>query len=210
MGSRVYVIGAGGHAKVVISTLWEAGYAVKGALDDDAAKWGKKILHVPISGPIAAFQQQLQGQPAIMAIGDNLHRKQLLMELTAVSWISVIHPRAYVHPSVELGEGTVIFAGAVVQPEVVIGKHVIINTSASVDHDCNLGDFVHVCPGSRLGGGVTLAEGVLLGTGGVVIPDRKVGAWATIGAGSVVLKDIPAHATGVGVPARIIKTDASV
>ncbi len=38
-----------------------------------------------------------------------------------------------------------------------------------------------------------------------VIPQRTVGAWSVIGAGSVGTKDNPAYATAVGVPARVIR-----
>jgi acetyltransferase-like isoleucine patch superfamily enzyme len=85
--------------------------------------------------------------------------------------------------------------------------HCIVNTVASVDHDCVLGDFVHVAPGARLCGGVTVAAGAFIGAGAVVVPGRRIGADAIIAAGAVVLTDVPDGSVAAGNPARLVKTD---
>jgi acetyltransferase-like isoleucine patch superfamily enzyme len=103
---------------------------------------------------------------------------------------------------VEIGEGTVIFAGVILQPRTRIGSHVIVNTAASVDHDGLLEDFVHVAPGARLSGQVTIREGALMGVGSAAIPGTTVGAWAVVGAGGAVVADVAPGATALGVPAR--------
>jgi acetyltransferase-like isoleucine patch superfamily enzyme len=56
----------------------------------------------------------------------------------------------------------------------------------------------------RTGGEVTVGEGTFVGIGATVIPGRALGDWSTVGAGSLVSKDIPAGVTAVGVPARVI------
>ena len=202
---NIVVLGAGGHAKVVIATVSAAGGKVMAVYDDDEAWWGRKILGVPIEGPISS--EQIGSTPAIIAIGRNRARQSIAERLHA-QWISVCHPDTTVHSSVSLGHGTVIFAGAVVQPDTTIGAHSIINTAASLDHDCIIGDFVHVGPGAHLCGGVTVDEGVLLGVGAKVAPNVKVGAWSTAGAGAVCVLDVPGNTTVVGVPARPIEADA--
>jgi acetyltransferase EpsM len=79
---------------------------------------------------------------------------------------------------------------------------VIINSSAVVEHECRIGDFAHVSSASALAGNVTVGEGAFLGVGARVLPGRRVGAWATVGAGAVVVDDVPDGLTVVGVPAR--------
>jgi acetyltransferase EpsM len=54
-------------------------------------------------------------------------------------------------------------------------------------------------------GTVKVGEGTLIGARAIVIPGKKIGKWVTIGAGSVVVKDIPDYAVAVGNPARVIK-----
>ena len=201
MSDGIYIIGAGGHAKVVISTLLAAGKKVAVVFDDDPSIWDLRILDVPVQGPIAVLNN-LPQKRAIMAIGNNEVRKRIVRQMLQVEWVSVIHPRAYVHASVVIGPGSVVFAGAIVQPTVVIGAHVIVNTSASVDHDCFLEDYVHVCPGSHLAGGVIIKTGVMMGIGAVAIQEVEIGEGTIVGAGAVVIHNVPSHITVAGVPAR--------
>lgn len=197
----VVVLGAGGHAKVVVSTLRAAGYRVTGLFDDDSAKWGTKVAGVGVLGPL----MDAVGQ-GVIGIGQNCMRRRIAESSRHMVWVTVVHPSAYVDPTARLGAGTVIFAGAVVQPDIVIGNHAIVNTGATVDHDCDIGDFVHVAPGCHLAGGVIAEEGVFAGLGSAVIPGIRLGAWSTLGAGSVVTRDVLPGATVVGVPARVLKS----
>ena len=197
--SDVVVNGAGGHAKVVIATIRAAGGDVAQVLDDDAERWGQRILGVVIDGPVS--EGAVANRAAVIAVGSNRARQALAGRLRA-SWITVCHPSAIVHPSASLGPGTVVFAGVVVQPDSRIGAHAILNTASSVDHDCTLGNFVHLGPGTRLCGGVRIREGALLGVGAKVAPNVGVGAWSTVGAGAVCVSDVPSDTTVVGVPAR--------
>ena len=198
--SEVVVIGAGGHAKVVISTLHAAGHTVVAAYADDAAQWGGEILGVPVRGPVAAAGEAGL-ESGVIAIGCNATRKKIA-GLVNLHWLTVVHPTAWVAPGAQLGEGTVVFAGAIIQPGCVIGRQVIINTGAAIDHDCVIGDFAHIAPGVHLAGNVRIGEGAFLGIGCTAIPARKIGAWTTIGAGAVVVRDLVDDVVAYGVPAR--------
>jgi sugar O-acyltransferase (sialic acid O-acetyltransferase NeuD family) len=194
------VIGAGGHAKVVMAALRDAGYSIAAILDDDPDKWGKDYFGAPVVGG----SERLKEMPydAVIAVGDNNARREISERCPGCRWLTAVHPAAYVHDSVRLGRGSVIMAGCVIQPDSRIGGHVIVNTGASVDHDCEIGDFVHIAPGARLAGGVSVGEGALIGINSVVLPGKRIGAWAVVGAGSVVIDDVPPYATVAGVPAR--------
>ncbi|MEI6442546.1 MAG: acetyltransferase [Nostocales cyanobacterium ELA583] len=199
---RVVIIGAGGHAKVVASTLIAAGGQVVAFYDDDLQKRGTYIFGIPVVGPVSELASE-NFSHAIIGIGKNEVRKRLVEELD-LDWISVVHPCAWVHPEVLLGVGTVVCAGAIVQPYSKIGSHVIINTKASLDHDCCVGDYVHIAF-SYLAGGVKVDEGAFLAVGSIVFPGVEIGAWATLGAGSIAMKDVISRSTVIGVPARLIK-----
>ncbi|MDK2897770.1 MAG: hypothetical protein PWP04_1890 [Candidatus Atribacteria bacterium] len=198
---KLYVFGAGGHAKVVVSTLLAAGLSIDGLFDDDPQKQGFCVLGAKVIGTIEDAKKRGPAQ-GVLAIGNNQARRLLAQEFPEWEWLSVVHPKAYVHPSVALGPGTVVFAGTVVQPDTHIGAHVIINTGATVDHDCQIGDFVHLAPGVHLAGQVMIEEGAFIGIGSAVIPKVKVGAWTIVGAGAAVVENLPPYVTAVGVPAK--------
>jgi sugar O-acyltransferase (sialic acid O-acetyltransferase NeuD family) len=197
---RVVVVGSGGHAKVVIATARAAGLEIAAVADDDPARWGQRVLGIEITGPSPPVLDDPE-QLAVLAIGGNRARRDRARGARC-RFATVVHPGAIVDVSVRLGAGTVVFAGAVLQPDTVLGAHVIVNTCASIDHDCVVGDFVHVAPGARLAGGVALDEGALLGIGAVAIPNLRVGAWTTVGAGAAVVCDLPANIVATGIPAR--------
>lgn len=201
----IAVIGAGGHARVVIGTLQAAGLSAGAVFDDDPSTWDTKILGVPVLGAVGRLIEEGYRR-AVIAIGDNAARRRLSTQLRDIEWVTVVHPHTWIHPSVPIGEGTVVFAGAVIQPEARIGRHVIINTGATVDHECIIHDYAHVAPGAHLAGRVEIGEGAFIGIGSSVIQCCKVGAWAVIGAGAAVVRDIPDGVTAVGVPARALQT----
>lgn len=202
---EVIVIGAGGHGKVVISLLQELGYRVKVVLDDDDSKWGSTILAVSVEGPIEKIRA-LDFDGAILAVGDNRVRLTLAERYETVPWISAVHPRAWVHPSVSLGAGSVVFAGVVIQPDTRIGAHCIVNTGATVDHDCLTEDGVHIAPGCHLAGGVSVGRETFLGVGVSVIPGISIGSGVIVGAGAAVVSDLPGDVLAVGVPAKPIRS----
>lgn len=198
------VIGSGGQARVVISTCRAAGLSLEAVYDDNPKRWGKALMGVPIFGPVEEVTHR-PDHPVIIGIGDARARKSLAEKLD-LNWGQVVHPHAFVDPSVQVGPGTVIFAGAIVQPECHIGAHAIINTAATVDHNCVLEDYVQVAPGANLCGDVSVGMGTFVGANAVVLENLTVGRWSIVGGGAVVIRDVPDQVVTVGCPARVIKT----
>lgn len=208
---RVLILGAGGHGQVVADILLQASkagtnYQPIGFLDDNPDLVGRTLLGLPILGTISQLKD-FDHDAVIIAIGDNRTRARIFASVWAQGEhiVNAVHPAAVLAPDVRLGQGVVICAGVVVNTGTILGHNVILNTGCTVDHHNRIGDHAHIAPGAHLGGNVTIGEGVLIGIGAVVIPQRTVGDWSVVGAGSVVTKDIPAHVTAVGVPARVIK-----
>lgn len=200
MSNGIWIIGGGGHAKVVAGAALAAGMKIEGLLDDDRKLDGSQVLgHGVMMTPGADWWRERRS--AIIGIGNNQIRNRLATELEA-DWTSVHHPHGWSDRSVEIGEGTLVCAGAVIQPDVVIGAHAILNTRCSIDHDCRIGAFSHIAPGATLAGEVSIAEGCFVGAGATILPGISVGAGAVIGAGAVVTRTVEAGATIVGIPAR--------
>jgi sugar O-acyltransferase (sialic acid O-acetyltransferase NeuD family) len=198
-----HVIGAGGHAKVVIRLIHALGHQVVAVIDDDIAKHGSHVSGVPVVGGCDELGD-LQKRPTIIAIGDNLIRQRIAEKLD-LEWATVIHPSAIIDASVIMGPGSVVMAGCVVQVDTQIGRHCVVNTGATIDHDCELGDFAHIAPGANVAGHCAIGEGTLLGIGAVMIPSTRLGRWSIVGAGAAVTSDIPDQSLALGVPAKVAR-----
>jgi len=200
-GASVAVLGGGGHCRVVISTLRAAHgpFAVDAVYDDDWTKDGTMIMGVPIMHTT----RLPAGSRAVIAIGSNSVRERCHERFRELEWITVVHPFAWVDPSVVLGDGTVVLAGAIIQPGSTLGKHTIVSTNCSIDHDCHLGDFVSVCPRATLCGGVRAGNGSFFGAGCTIRNYVRIAAKCTVGMGAALVSSIEVEGqTWVGVPAR--------
>ena len=199
------ILGASGHGKVLADIAELTGWK-KIVFFDDA--WPEKASNGAwqVIGDTQMLLNNINNyQGIIVAIGNNKVRQQKLQQLDSAGakLITLIHPSATVSRYTQIGLGSVIVAGAVINPDCVIGSGAIINTCSSVGHDCTLGDAVHICPGARLAGGTEVDDRAWVGVGSSVRQLIKIGADAIIGAGSAVVKDVPASTTVMGVPASI-------
>ncbi len=199
----IIVIGSGGHAKVIISTIRAAGGQVQAVLDDDPKKWETTVLGVPVRSS-AERSRDFEHCRVVVGIGSARARKNVVDQLD-VEFPVVVHPNSFVDPTAQLGPGTVVFAGAVIQPGARVGAHAIINSGATVDHDCRIGDYVQVAPGANVCGNVTVGEGTFVGAGAAVIENLSIGEWSIIGAASAVVQNVPDGVVAVGCPARVVK-----
>lgn len=206
MKDKLLIIGASGHGKVV------ADIAIKmnkwdsiSFLDDNEAV--KVCMGLQVVGKTDDSSKYKDDADFFVAIGNNTIREKIQekLENKGLSIVSLVHPNAVIGKDVEIGKGTVAMAGAVINSSTRIGKGCIINTSCSIDHDNTIEDYVHISPGANLAGTVKVGKGTWIGIGSVVSNNINICSEATIGAGTVVIKDIIESGTYVGVPVKKIR-----
>lgn len=211
MNYPVIVLGAGGHAIVLINALQLLSVELLGVTDADIGKRGQLLLGVPVTGDDeTVMKYPVEAIHLVNGVGSvrvNSRRRQLFERFKnrGYQFVSVVHPSAIIAPDVVCAEGVQIMAGAVIQPGCRIGINAVINTGCVVDHDCHIGDHTHISPGATLSGGVRVGENAHVGTGATVIQGIQIGRDSLVAAGAVVIRDVPDGATVAGVPAKEFK-----
>lgn len=194
------LFGAGGHAKVVIDSLFDEEVEIAGIFDDNSDLVSLNGLDV-----YGKYDESIHSDSKLLiTIGDNTIRKKIAKQVSH-DYGTCIHKSAIVSKFSRVDEGSVVLHSSVVQTGTKIGKHCIINTASSVDHDVVLGDFVHVSPKVTLCDSVVVKEGTHIGAGATVLPRVTIGQWCVIGAGAVITQDLPDYSVVVGVPGKVIR-----
>lgn len=202
--SDIVLLGASGHAKVIIDMLHiEKRECNIFLLDDNEEVQGKYILGHMVMGRIEECLKYRDCQ-FVIAIGNN-HIRRKIAEKYDLDYASVIHKTAIIADDVTIGKGTVVMAGAIINSGASVGKHCIVNTASTIDHDGRLDNYVHLSPGTHLGGTVTIGAESWLGVGSCCKNNVCIGEKVVVGAGGVVVRDIVESGTYVGVPVRKIK-----
>ena len=206
---KLVIWGASGHARIVVDIAQLSGkFQVVGHIDDvNPNRTGESFAgSVVLGGQSELTKLRKEGVRTLaLAVGDSAARLRISQIATKHDFelATLIHPAAVVARDVTIGPGTVIAAAAVINPGSTIGQAVIVNTSASVDHECVVADGAHIGPGAHLGGRVSIGVGTWIGIGAMVKDKLRVGDRTIIGAGSVVLSDIPNAVVAYGCPARV-------
>ena len=215
-GRPLVMIGAGGHAKVLHALALAAGRVIAGVCDPKLAEKGvTRWRGVPVLGGDDALERF---DPAtvglINGIGQIVRsdlRQLAYLRLRRAGFIfpALVHPSAWVAPTVRLAQGVQIMAGVVIQPDCCVGENSIINTRVSLDHDCEVGAHAHIAPGATLCGGVCVHDGAFVGSGAVVLPGVIVGYGAIVAAGTILTRNLDRGSTLLGAAARTKVRSAS-
>ena len=187
----VVVVGDGGHASVVISSLNRLGVRIFGVTGE--GKNGKgQVLDVPIIGNDDEINNWNPEEIRLVnGIGmpepgfSQRHACAERFRSLGFRFLAVVDPTAVISPDVIISEGVQVMAGAVVQPGVSIGRDAIVNTGARIDHDCFIGGGAHICPGATLAGSVEVGEQSLVGSGATIIPNVRINERSLVRAGSL-------------------------
>ena len=193
---KLVIVGASGFGR---EAAWVAeringlgpGFVLLGFCDDAEEKRTGECGAYPLLGRVEAAAKS-GAELFFCAIGNNRARQAVTARALAAGLkpLTLIDPSAAVAPDVVIGAGSYVGIGSVVSAGARLGSGVIVNHHVCVGHDVTLGDFAQLCPGVCVSGGCVIGEGALLGTNAGTIPQRRVGAWATVGAGVTTMRDV--------------------
>lgn len=210
------IIGAGKYGEVYLAYLQEAGIDVVGFLDDDPKYEGVSVRGIPVLGKISAIETLMKtdGVEAVYCpLGDNKLRVQFLEKARSLGYKTpnYIHPSVIIAPFVEIAEeGVYILQATQIMPYVKIERDVMISTGANIIHHSHLSQGTFVSNGVCFGAYVLSKKYAYVGMGSTVMTGVKVlGEDCLIGAGAVVIKDVPDNAVVAGVPAKVLRIKES-
>ncbi len=208
---RIGILGAAGLGRAIHTALISQGQGrdVIGFLDDGRRE---PFCGLPILGrcrDLAALARQFRLTHVALGVGyrffqDRQELIALVNETGCCGWQSAIHASAIVSPDVTLGDGVFISMGSVISAGTRIGNNGVVWSGATIEHDNEIGDDVYLATGVLTAGYVRIKSHAFIGMGSM-IAKCTVGEYATVGAGSLVLEDVPDRMYAWGRPARAVK-----
>lgn len=207
----IVIIGAGGFGREVAWLIEDINkqsnqWNFRGFIDENIANHGKVLNGFEILGGLEWFNKN-QDIYYVCATGNPKVKKEIIEKCRKyrVKAATLVHPSVIMWDKNVVGEGSIICASNIITVNINIGNHVILNLDCTIGHDSIIQDYCTILPGVNISGNVTIESGCEIGTGSAIIQGISIGANTILGAGSVLIKDLPESCTAVGVPAKIIK-----
>ena len=207
------IFGAGGLGREVLLLVQQINahrptWDVRGFYDDQAPAT-PTVAGLPYLGSSADLDASPGPLAVALAVGSPAGRAAVVARLTSarLSFPSLVHPRVALarQHRIALGVGCIIQQGCILTCDITLGRFVLLNLGCTVGHDAVLEDFCSLMPHANVSGAARLATGVYLGTSATIIQGVSIGKNAIVGAGAVVVRDLPADVTAVGVPAKELR-----
>ena len=207
------IIGAKGFAKEVLEVFWQINQNEEIVFFDNISTdigdllYAKFRILKSISEAEEYFSLKDDTRFTI-GIGNPINRFKLYKTFLAIggTFSSSISPYAKIgHFDNSIENGCNIMTGKVITNSIKIGKGALINLNCTIGHDCTIGEFVEMSPGTHISGNCKIGSFSVFGTNSTVLPKLTLGDNVIVGAGAVVTKDIPANSLVVGIPAKVVK-----
>ena len=211
---KIAIVGCGGFGHEVKTLIDQINkhtpcYNIIGFYDDsiELSKF-RTIKEIPFLGNTFSINEVKEPLNIVIAIGEPKTKLEIVNKINNkfIKYPNLIHPSAIIEKSlVNIGKGNIITAGCILTCNIELKNFVILNLKCTVGHDSVISDYSSIMPAVSISGDVIVKEMVYIGTGAILINKLVVGDNSVIGAGAVVVKDVPDYAVVVGNPAKIIK-----
>lgn len=206
---NLLIVGTGDFAREV---YWHAqnsigygeDYMIKGFLEGNIPlqKESYKMLPLPVFENVSNYVIQ-EGDVFVIAIANTSAKAAIaeILEAKNAQFINIVHKTAMVADDAKIGKDIILCQFTTVSSNVEIRDHVMLNAYTSLGHDAVLGKYSSCMGHVDITGHVVVGEGTYWGSGSRALPSSKIGDYAKVGAGSVVLRKVKAGQTVFGVPA---------
>lgn len=208
---KIYLLGAANPETIrVIRAVQRAtpNLEFPGLLDNDPAKRDTIFHGIPVLGGLDLVPS-LRGENVAfvnLITGSTKVRHQTTRQIVEGGGrlANLIHPSIDLTMT-KLGVGLYLQEGVLLQAEVELGDNTSVHIGAVIGHESKVGQSVFIAHAVSVSGSCAIGDGTFVGTNATILPRVKIGCWATIGAGSVITKDVPDYAVVVGNPGKVIR-----
>lgn len=208
MKEKCLIVGVGTYGQVYAEYLKDS-YDVMGFIDDNADLIGREINGYRVLGNFDYLVESVDKNTNVFVpIGNNKVRVAMLEKLVNIGFKTpnFIHPDTNIHESVKIGKCVYILPGTYIMPLTIVNDFALISMGVNIAHHTLIEKGCFLSQGSNIGASITLGENVFCGIASTVMTGvKKVGKNATIGAGAVVIREVPDQAVIVGNPGKILK-----
>lgn len=205
---NLYIIGARGFGREVYNLFLKCkdnlgDVECVGFLDNKKDALDGYTGYPPIVSSVEAYEPNDQ-DVFVCALGDVRYKKKYveMIQSEGGQFISLLHPGVEIGQNTTIGQGFIARTPCSISCDITIGDFVTVMGYSVLGHDCKVGDWSHLGAYSFLGGFSVLGKSVTLHPGARILPHKTVGDDATVGAGSVVIRNVKKGITVFGIPAK--------
>lgn len=205
----IFIIGAGGWGREVLAQMrsdpdYGGIWTIGGFLDNRTNILDGYGIDVPIVGDPLTYTIK-NDEAFVCAVGDPRARHRFVQPLLSqnAKFVTLRH-KAYLNPRVKFAHGCILCHRAQLSPDVKLGVFVNVHSNSIIGHDVQVGAYAQIGAMVFVGGDARIGAFAIIHPHATILPGIRVGDGATVGAGAVVVKDVPAGATVFGNPARIV------
>ena len=205
---HLLIIGARGFGREIYNSATESiGYGtefdIEGFLDEKADALDGFEGYPRIVSSVEAYEPH-PDDVFVCALGDVKYKikyVQMILEKGG-EFITLIHNSAYISKNVKIGKGCLILADSRIHCDVTIGNYVTIQPKAVIGHDVVIEDWCMINALADCGGFSHMEEGATLHTCSFLLPKKRIGAYAVVGACSLAARNVKPGTVVLGVPAK--------
>ena len=210
---HLLIVGARGWGREVYAAFIQTNDYTRGKVDVKGFLDSKTDAFDGLQGkfpPIISSPEDYQPEEDdvfFIAMGDPKWRKHYanLIEEKGGHFLTIICKDAYVVPTATIGEGSYISGWSIISDNVVIGKHTMVHGFCTIGHDAKLDDYATLEGYVFLGGCAEIGENSIMHVRSTLIRHKKIGKNVSVGASSVVMRNIEDGLHVFGNPAKKIK-----
>ncbi len=202
--SRVICIGGGDLCREFISLYSQINFSGEYFyLDREQKEFPKKGIQPTYLGKIENFEP-LENDILFLTISSPKQKEDLINKNPNLKAFmrTFIHPTSIVSESSCIGKGCIIYPFTYLSANSKIMDFVTINSYTGIGHDTAIGEFSTLSAQIDIAGHSSIGKGCFMGSGSRIIPNKRVGNYSTIGASSLVTRNLPDNIRVFGVPAK--------